>query len=232
MRRATFAIVLVCVLAVCGVGARAEESGKVTRVYPLQTLDPLRAQFELEVAYPAAAGMEMVAERTGEANYLRVVAPAADQEAIAKILAEKDVAPPAVSLQVILLEALDAPVPGPDLPGGAQNALKDVRSLFPFKGYRQRHTAVVPAARNAMASLGNEFGVRLDARPQGSGTVSVAGFELVRTLPEKAPVQLLGTSFSIKRGETVVLGTSLLPATAKADPDTPRALVVLVTALP
>ena len=120
-----------------------------------------------------------------------------DMEAIARILAEKDVAPPAVTLQVILLEALDAPLPAPELAGGAQSALAEVKALFPFKGYRQRHSAVIPAARSSMASLGNEFSVRLDARPQSTGTVEVPAFELVRTAPEHPPTQLLGTSFSM-----------------------------------
>jgi hypothetical protein len=110
------AIVLVCVLAPGGLRVRAEESDKVTRVYPLHYLDPFRAQLELEVAYPAATGAEMKPERTGDASYLRVLASPADQDAIARILAEKDTAPLPVTLQVILLEAMDAPGPAPELP--------------------------------------------------------------------------------------------------------------------
>lgn len=235
MRRVGIAIVLCSVLAIGIFPARTadEDVAKVARLYPLQNLDPARAVLEVQAAYPESiTRVEMHPERASDASYLRVIGPSKDIEAIARILAEKDVAPPGVTLQVILLEAVDTPLPAPELAGGAQSALKEVKALFPFKGYRARHTAVIPAARSAMASLGSEYGVRLDARPQSTGNVEVPGFELVRTPPERAPVQLLGTSFSMKRGETVVLGTSLVPATAKVDADVPRALVVLVTALP
>jgi hypothetical protein len=236
MSRVVTAMVVVCVLAASAVPLRAaeEESEKVSRLYPLQNLDAGRAMLEVQAAYPESIQrVSMHPERAADASFLRVVGPPADQEAIARILREKDVAPPPVTLQVILLEAVDVPLPMPELAGGAQSALKEVKALFPFKGYRQRHTAVVRAARSAMASLGDEYGVRLDARPQPSGTVEVPGFELVRTPSATAEAsQLLGTSFSIRRGETVVLGTSLVPATAKLDPEVPRALVVLVTALP
>ncbi|HEX5043840.1 MAG TPA: hypothetical protein VFV75_13095 [Candidatus Polarisedimenticolaceae bacterium] len=236
MRRVGIAILLCCVLVAGSLTVRAaeSESDKVARLFPLQNMEPERAMLEVQAAYPESiTRVEMQPQRASGASYLRVIGPAREMEAIARILAAKDVAPPAVSLQVILLEAVDAPLPAPDLPGGAQSALAEVRALFPFKGYRQRHTAVIPAARSAMASLGNEFGVRLDARPQSTGNVEVPGFELVRTPARDVPgAQLLGTSFSMKRGETVVLGTSLVPATAKVDADVPRALVVLVTALP
>ncbi|HET9300182.1 MAG TPA: hypothetical protein VFO11_09555 [Candidatus Polarisedimenticolaceae bacterium] len=235
MRRVGIVIVLVCALAGGPLPARAEEdAAKVARLFPLQNLAPERAMLEVQAVYPESISrVEMRPERANDASFLRVIGAPKDMEAIARILAEKDVAPPAVTLQVILLEAVDVSLPAPELAGGAQSALAEVKALFPFKGYRQRHMAVIPAARSAMASLGSEFGVRLDARPQSTGNVEVPAFELVRTPARDAPgAQLLGTSFSMKRGETVVLGTSLVPATAKLDADTPRALVVLVTALP
>lgn len=235
MRRVSTVIVLVCALAGGLLPARAEEeAAKVARLFPLQNLAPERAMLEVQAVYPESISrVEMRPERANDASFLRVIGAPKDMEAIARILAEKDVAPPAVTLQVILLEAVDAALPAPELAGGAQTALAEVKALFPFKGYRQRHMAVIPAARSAMASLGGEFGVRLDARPQNTGNVEVPAFELVRTPARDAPgAQLLGTSFSMKRGETVVLGTSLVPATAKVDADVPRALVVLVTALP
>jgi hypothetical protein len=170
-------------------------------------------------------------ERTGDVDFLRVLASPADHEAIARILAEKDVPPPSVTLQVLLLEAMDASLPAPELPGGAASALKDVRELFPFKGYRLRHTAVIPASRHGSASLGDEFLVRIDARPGTTGSIEVPSLEVMKGKPQLGLIGLLGTSFTMRRGETVVLGTSLVPATEKVDPDVPRALVVLVTAL-
>jgi len=235
MRRVGIAIVLCSVLAIGILPARTsdEDVAKVMRLYPLQNLDPARAMLEVQAAYPESiTRVEMRPERASDASYLRVEGSPKDIEAIARILAEKDVAPPAVTIQIILLEALDTPLPAPDLPGGAQKALADVKALFPFKGYRTRHTAVVPASRSAAASLGGEFIIQMDARPQSSGTVEVPQFGLVSTPAKDPHTPLLATSFSIKRGETVVLGTSLVPATAKVDPDTPRALIVLVTALP
>jgi hypothetical protein len=212
----------------------AGEAGNVPRLYPVHHLDPMQALLEVQAAYPdsMAPGVDMRPERTNDASFLRVTAPPAAQEAIARILSEKDVAAPSVTLQVVLLDALDASLPAPDLPGGASAALKDVRSLFPFKGYRIRHTAAFPASRQAGASLGNEFVIRVDARPGVSGSVEVSGLTLFKGQPKEGMVDMLTTSFSIRRGETVVLGTSLVPANANVNADVPRALVVLVTALP
>jgi len=238
MRRVLIGLLLM-LCAVTGVFARAEEvvvreGGNVPRLYPLHHLDGMEALLEVQATYPDSMlpGVEMRPERTGDTAFLRVMAPASTQEAIAKILAEKDVPPPSVTLQVIFLDALDASLPTPELQGGASAALKDVRTLFPFKGYRVRHTAVFPASRQAGASLGNEFFLRLDARPGTTGGVEVGSLEIQRGNQRDGLTSLLGTSFSIRKGETVVLGTSLVPANVNVGPDVPRALVVLVTALP
>jgi len=234
MRRAQVGILLVCFSAATGVFARADEAGNVPRLYPLHHLDGMQAMLEVQAGYPDSMlpGVEMRPERTGDTSFLRVNAPSAIQDAIARILAEKDVAAPSVTLQVVFLDAMDASLPAPDLLGGANSALKDVRTLFPFKGYRVRHTAVFPASRQAGASLGNEFFLRLDARPGITGSVEVSTFEIQRGNQREGLTSLLGTSFSIRKGETVVLGTSLVPANVNVGPDVPRALVVLVTALP
>lgn len=233
MRRLLLAVFSLFVCAAVLAPARADESANVTRVYPLANLEPIDAVFLVQSTYPQALapGVEVRPERSPNGGYLRVVAPIADQEAIARIVAEKDAPPPQVTLQVILLDALDAALPAPDLPGGAAGALKDVRSLFPFKGYRVRHTAVVPANREAQVDLGREFFLEAQAKADASGRVQVPAFS-VTAMRGEGKHRLIGTSFTLQRGETVVLGTSLVPATAKVDADTPRALVVLVTALP
>lgn len=234
MRRLLLAVFSLMVLVAGLAPVRADESASVTRVYPLANLEPIDAVFLVQSTYPPALapGVEVRPERSPNGGYLRVVAPLADQEAIARIVAEKDAPPPQVTLQVILLDALDASLPAPELPGGAAGALKDVRSLFPFKGYRVRHTAVIPANREAQVDLGGEFFLEAQAKADASGRVQVPAFTVTTAMRGEARNRLIGTSFTLQRGETVVLGTSLVPATAKVDADTPRALIVLVTALP
>jgi hypothetical protein len=233
MRRVLLAT-LISVFA-CGLAlARADAPENVTRVYPLENLEPIDAVLLVQASYPGALapGVEVRPERSPNGGYLRVVAPLAEQEAIARILEEKDVPAPLVTLQVILLDALDASLPAPELPGSAASALKDVRTLFPFKGYRLRHSAVVPANREAQVEMGKEFYLEVQTRADASGTVQVPAFSVTSIAIGGARSRLIGTSFALKRGETVVLGTSLVPATAKLDAETSRALVVLVTALP
>lgn len=234
MRRLLVSLILVGLFASLGVAAREDESGMITRLYPLHHLDGLRAMLELQVSYPESMrpGVQMHQELASGATFLRVVGSPADHEAIARFLAERDVPAPLVLLQFILLDAVDATLPAPDLPGGASGALKDVRTLFPFKGYRVRHTATLPASIHAGASLGNEYVLRLDARPNTTGSVEVTSFEVMQGTAKGGLTSALSSSFSIRRGETVVLGTSVVAATEKVDPEAARALVVLVTALP
>ena len=224
---------LALLILVAPLPSAAEEN--VTRIYPLKNLEPVDAVFLVQSAYPNALdpGVEVRPERSPNGGYLRVVAPPRDQEAIMKILAEKDATPRPLTLQVTLLDALDAALPAPELPAGASGALEDVRALFPFKGYRVRHSAVVPANREAQVEMGEEFFVEAVTRPSldASGRVAVPSFAVYSIEPDRSRSKLIVTSFAISRGETVVLGTSLTSA-AKAGGDVPRALVVLVTALP
>src|SRR6185503_1068348 len=100
-------------------------------------------------------------------------------------------------------------------------------TLFPFKGYAIRHTALLGTGVKAMARLGTDYIVTMSAEPLEQKAFFIRGFNVRGA--DGQPI--LANDFPIKVGETVVLGMSR-SRPAAPDPEAPRALIVLVTALP
>jgi hypothetical protein len=177
-------------------------------------------------------------------KYLEVTADSPTHERIARALGKADSAPHTQVFQAVLLAASDRPGgKAPDLAPGAQKALADLRTLLPFKSYEQldavllRTTQMVDghlAGRNArqyrislrFRSAGGEdgkqlfvdvfrFGEEMSFPPEQGGKKG----------PPRNPSELISTSFSLKEGETIVVGTS-----RSGDGD--EALVLLLTAVP
>lgn len=119
-----------------------------------------------------------------------------------------------------------------DLPKSAAKALADVRDFLPFKRYRLLDSAIVRmsyAMGGSVAMAAYEVKFSYERKNE---KLSIWWFTV---LPEKAKIEsqattpeavkpLISTSFSMDRGETVVVGSS------KIDGD--DALLVLLTALP
>jgi len=170
---------------------------------------------------------------------LLVNADGPTQARIAQALAREDSAPQTQSFQVSFLAGTAKPDgPNPELPAGAQKALADLKSLFPFKGYRLLDTALLRTTQNASVRLagpdGHAFEVSLRFRASGLGkerNLNVEGFRLTERfelVPAKLPrsaQELISTSFGLKVGETIVVGTSKVDGSDDA-------LIVLLTALP
>ena len=145
---------------------------------------------------------------------------------------------------VLILGEAQGSVPSQGLSAPAQKALAEIRDFLPYKGYRVLDTQWV-----AGSAFGNSRGrirgidqkdyeFKLDtfpndvgaARPGAPGALSQARFQLTTpamgftTSGGKLGVEtLLDSTFAIKSGETVVVGTS------RVQGDT--ALIVLLTAV-
>ena len=146
------------------------------------------------------------------------------------------------NLQILLLSASLKPsaTAGPEIPENAQKALNDLKKFLPFKSYQLVDGAWLSATegRSAQARLavsnGAAYKVELRFRSTGDSeppSLFVDSFRLDQEMVvqmEKGPQfggrRLIETTFSVKEGETIVVGTS------KAD-GADGALVVLLTAV-
>ncbi len=150
------------------------------------------------------------------------------------------------NLQILLLSASLKPgtTAGPEIPENAQKALNDLKKFLPFKSYQLVDGAWLSATEGRTAqgrlagSSGAAYKVELRFRSTGDNgsneppSLFVEAFKLEQEMvvqmkdgPQFGGRRLIDTTFSVKEGETIVVGTS------KAD-GVDGALVVLLTAVP
>jgi len=170
-------------------------------------------------------------------SYLDVVADAVTRRKIAEALARADAAPHTQSFQLVLLIADQQPGDPPTLSKNAQKALDDLRGFLPYKGYHLLDTAWLRTTGVVQARLVGKDGISYSVRPncrglgaEDSKELYVRNFDVNEELSSaiqkenRGPRSILSTSFGLKVGETLVVGTSKL--------DGGDALVFLLTALP
>ncbi len=179
-------------------------------------------------------------EITGH-KYLEVGAEPAVQEKIARALARDDQQSRTHGFQILLLAAgLKPGGGGTEVPGNVQKALADLKGLLPYKSYEVLDTAWMSGTqeRDMAARLvdhqGAVYEVSLRFHDTGSAadrSLFIDAFRLKANafeLPEARVVRpggvLIDTSFGVKEGETIVVGTSKTTGSNEA-------LVVLVTAV-
>ncbi|MFL6258987.1 MAG: hypothetical protein ACJ76Y_04675 [Thermoanaerobaculia bacterium] len=178
-------------------------------------------------------------EITGH-KYLEVGAEPAVQEKIARALVRQDTQPRTHGFQILLLAAnLKPGGGGSEVPANVQKALADLKGFLPYKSYEVMDTAWLSGTqdRGMEAKLvdrqGAGYQVILQFHDAGSAanrSVFVDVFRL-RAEPFKIPGtpeirpggSLIDTSFGVKEGETIVVGTSKTTGSNEA-------IVVLVTA--
>jgi hypothetical protein len=205
---------------------------------------------------------------------LQVFGDRATQERAARMLADRDVAPPTTPFQIILVRgSRDGSGMPADLSENARRALEDITGFLPFTRFAVLDTAWLRTSERARVSLSGPDGERWDAelsvRQPSAGQLLIDRFELDTPLPPGAPTppaapsppaaapaapgpagrpgrpapaaetpreappapafsrsrSLLSTSFAMKSGETVVVGTSAIAGSSEA-------VIVLLTALP
>jgi hypothetical protein len=174
-------------------------------------------------------------------GYLEVGADPAVQEKVVRALAKADTGPRTQRFQILLLAATTkAGVAGPEIPANAGKALADLKKILPFKSYQLVDASWLSAtegepAQGRMAGGGTAYEVKLRFQPAGepgAPSLFMDHFQLAQEIvvntkdgPHYDHRHLIETTFSLKEGETMVVGTS------KAD-GTDGALVVLLTAVP
>lgn len=132
-----------------------------------------------------------------------------------------------------------------NVPANAQKALKDVKGFLPYTSYRLLDLAWLRSSRSAEAQISGPDGRSLSAAIRfhsDSSRIEIERLVIVEAprstalieMPPKAGAPamapnsvrpLLETSFGMKAGETVVVGTAKLDGPSKA-------LVVLLSAIP
>lgn len=180
-------------------------------------------------------------EITGH-KYLEVGAEPAVQEKIARALARQDTQPRTHGFQILLLAAnLKTGGGGQEVPANVQKALADLKGFLPYKSYEVLDTAWLSGTqdRGMEARLvdhqGAQYQVALQFRDTGSSADRSLFVDVFRLRAEPFKPQgstetrpggsLIDTSFGVKEGETIVVGTSKVTGSTEA-------LVVLVTAVP
>jgi hypothetical protein len=180
-------------------------------------------------------------------GFLEVWSDSATHERIARALAKADAAPLTQSFQLLLLAASTHKAAGePDVPASAQKALADLRGFLPYKSYQLLDSSWLRATQDRVTGgrvVGRqdaEYRVRLRFRITGNDQMFVDDFDLTEETstprpPSDAkkgepvaphgPRELIATSFSLKKGETIVVGSSKIDGSDEA-------IVVLLTAVP
>lgn len=178
-------------------------------------------------------------------GFLEVRSDSATHERIVRALAKADAAPLTQSFQLLLLAASTHKGTGePDVPASAQKALADLRGFLPYKDYKLLDSTWLRATQDRVTDGrvagrdGASYRARLRFRTTGNEQLFLDMFDLAEdTLaPRPAPEgkkdvaphssrDLISTAFSLKKGETIVVGTSKIDGSDDA-------LVVLLTAVP
>jgi hypothetical protein len=197
-------------------------------------------------AFVSNSSVQWVGDTTLK-GFLDVRSDAATHERVARALAKADASPSTQSFQLLLLAAGPKPASVEEVPEGARKALADLRGFLPYKGYQLldsswlRATQDKPTEARVVGRQGAGYNLKLRFRTTGNDELFVDSFSLGEepgmpwpaseatkgTAPRapRAPRDLISTSFSLKKGETIVVGTSKIDGSDEA-------LVVLLTAVP
>ena len=219
--------------------ASAPAWGAFSATYPVRHVHPKDAVSLLEIRVPEVEGdCKITAEgavdpmTSGQRGILHVSCNKDELGGkIEKALAEIDVPPPTVRLHIVILEASRKEGSTPALPPSELKALDDFRKVMTYRSFHIDGETVVQLDDDARTQVNDTYNVEmaLDRGHTDAGSFGIRRFIVASKLPQTLPTGAVtyatyfDTAFSVKRGETIVLGAS-------ASADTAR--VVLVTALP
>ncbi len=222
--------------------ALAQEDDYVERVYPIFYLDLRYAKLLIEEKFPEIFDLDqhrvyikqegVPQSGGGERNpigYLRIFVDPASHERIAAILERYDAPPRDQLFQIHLIGTTQESVKLA-LPNRAKAALDDLREFFPdsWAGYRLIDSTLIKTSQRGSAELEDYIiQLRFRGHRDPDNPMHVEGFSLLSKWDREGKRnnnELIGTSFYITPGETVVVGTSKLNGGDEA-------LIVLVTAI-
>ena len=206
--------------------------------YPVRHMDPSDALMALNVRVPAMSQdchfTTRRANDTTRAGFIGVLEITCGSEAtyaqIKTALEAIDAPPPTHRFHVAVLAASRKEGPDPELPSTEIKALNDFKKVMTFKSFQMEAETILQSNDEAQTQLGGNYAVDLSIGRNGTEAISVRKFKLRAAQLSAAPgggqsyyPTYIETSFAIKKGETIVLGTSMSDQQAR---------VVLVTALP
>lgn len=213
--------------------------GAFSATYPVRHVHPKDAVALLETRVPEMEGGCKIAPdgavdpaTAGQRGVLRI---SCDQNElrgkIEKALVEIDVPPPTLRLHIVILEASRKEGSTPALPPSELKALDDFKKVMTYRSFRLDGETVVQLDDDARTQVNDNYilEMALDRGRADAGTFGIRRFVVASRLPQTVPSGAItyptyfDTAFSVKRGETIVLGASASAETAR---------VVLVTALP
>jgi hypothetical protein len=249
LRRWIASVLLLLAVAGAAVAAPREETDPSrfrTVRYEIRYLDPHAAEVLAWDQCPEAlkdrCQVTSLSTQDSRLRYLDVTADSATHERIVRALVKADAAPHTQVFQAVLLAASNRPgVAPPELAPGAQKALDDIRGFLPFKSYEPLDAVWLRTTQAVDGRLvgrdGRSYAVSLHFRAAGEPDgkdLFVDSFRLREEIsfpsgktgmPARPPRDLISTSFGLKLGETIVVGTSKTDAGDEA-------LVLLLTAVP
>ncbi|MDX1388015.1 MAG: hypothetical protein R3344_02440 [Acidobacteriota bacterium] len=240
--RAVTRCLILVILLTPAIPALAQDDDYVERVYPVFYLDLRYAKLLIEEKFPEIFELDphrvyikeegVPQSGGGERNpqgYLRIFVDPASHEKVAMILDIYDAPPRDQLFQIHLIGTTQEPAKIA-LPSKAKAALDDLREFFPenWAGYRLIDSTLIKTSHRGMAEL-EDYIVQLRFRGHRDpdNPMHVEGFSLLSKWDREGKQnnnELIGTSFYITPGETVVVGTSKLNGGDEA-------LIVLVTAI-
>jgi hypothetical protein len=233
------AIALVLVLMGPAMFAAGDETVTSSKFYKVHYLRPPM----VEVLGKQACGGQFMHQQCnmswGSEGFVQFTGSEEQQDTFAAALAERDMPPPTQIFQVHVLRAKTESKEMPPLPLNAVQALMDLQQLLPYKGFELLDSGLMRTSGEAQLYLGSErryqAHLQFEGDPEAGKPLQIQ-FSLVadRVLPKAVrgddadagvagTVRLIATTFSMKVGETVVVGTSKLNGGNEA-------LVVLLSA--
>jgi hypothetical protein len=191
---------------------------------------------------------EVKQEGSNALTILEVRTDGETHEKISRALARQDIGPETQTFFLVLLAAGPKPLPTPpQLSGGAQKALQDLQGFLPYKGYEVLDSTLLRGTRSMNGRLVGRNGLGYDVElyfQQPGGPDSKALYISSFSFGEDGPVpippptpesskamvrpprsRLIRSSFSMNKGETLVVGTSRID-------NSDQALVLLLTSQP
>jgi hypothetical protein len=227
----------------------APESDPYLHEYALGRLIPSRAeQLVWSQCEAVGSACRILRARIEDGRaWLAVEAGASAHRRIARVLAEAEGERRTHRFQVVLVVgtragagtaadrgAVDPAASGPAMPENVARALADVRALLPFDGYQLVDVGWMASSRESTlrlrGPLAQEATVRMVFEDRFDGELYFEKFQVSLNTPAGLereagpPRQALDTAFSLRAGETLVVGTSRLDGSDQA-------LIVLITAL-
>jgi hypothetical protein len=228
-------VLLVLALGGATVTVAENDPDAVSRFYQVHYLTPGMVEILAKQACGGSFHHQWCKMSWGSEGFVELTAKDDQQDQFAAALAERDVPPATQIFQVHLLRASATANSMPQLPIEAVHALEDLQQLLPYKGFTLVDSGLMRTSGRAQLFLGSERRYQAELDFEGdpvSGKPLQIEFGLQAEQIMKGDegqdvvtgrVRLLGTTFSMNVGETVVVGTSKLNGGSEA-------LVVLLSA--